>query len=194
MPLQKKRLGSHKRQLVDGYNFKKLNSTPGTRFPRAIREPSRRKPAGSPFDALFPPGVSFLTFQSTLFKIMVILHFFTFMDETLKIEEICDTPAEVLASRDTTCACFDAAWQTVGGKGADFLNQKNFLIKKTADKLNKFVCSLTLGYSQAILIALSMLCIIIIVNTVHGAFVHHFIVIMIIWIRVTRLFNYRIQL
>ncbi|WP_459735082.1 hypothetical protein [Peribacillus sp. N1] len=36
------------------------------------------------------------------------------------IEEICDTLAELLASRGTAAACFDAAWQTVGGKGADF--------------------------------------------------------------------------
>ncbi|MEF2093487.1 hypothetical protein V3595_02280 [Bacillus sp. CFBP9009] len=36
------------------------------------------------------------------------------------IEEICDTPAEKLASRDPTAACGEEAWQTVGGKGADF--------------------------------------------------------------------------
>ncbi|WP_347940375.1 hypothetical protein AAEY33_22370 [Peribacillus simplex] len=36
------------------------------------------------------------------------------------IEEICDTPAELLASRDTTGACAEEAWQAVGGKGADF--------------------------------------------------------------------------
>ncbi len=36
------------------------------------------------------------------------------------IEEICDTPAELLASRDTADACVEEAWQAVGGKGADF--------------------------------------------------------------------------
>ncbi|MBT2664984.1 hypothetical protein J7J00_05715 [Bacillus sp. ISL-4] len=36
------------------------------------------------------------------------------------LKKFADTPAELLASRDTTGACFDAAWQTVGGKGADF--------------------------------------------------------------------------
>jgi len=36
------------------------------------------------------------------------------------MEEICDTPAELLASRDTGGACAEEAWQTVGGKGADF--------------------------------------------------------------------------
>ncbi|UYY98077.1 hypothetical protein OJ967_22115 [Peribacillus frigoritolerans] len=46
------------------------------------------------------------------------------------IEEICDTPAELLASRDPTGACFDAAWQTVGGKGADLFNQLYFSNKK----------------------------------------------------------------
>jgi hypothetical protein len=46
------------------------------------------------------------------------------------LEEICETPAELLASRDPTGACFDAAWQTVGGKGADLFNQLNFLNKK----------------------------------------------------------------
>ncbi|WP_249599480.1 hypothetical protein [Peribacillus frigoritolerans] len=28
-----------------------------------------------------------------------------------------------MASRDPTDACFEEAWQTVGGKGADFCNQ-----------------------------------------------------------------------
>jgi len=52
------------------------------------------------------------------------------------MEEICETPAELLASRDTAAACFDAAWQTVGGKGADFWNHlERFLNKKTAVKL-----------------------------------------------------------
>ncbi|TDL85873.1 hypothetical protein E2R55_22980 [Vibrio vulnificus] len=36
------------------------------------------------------------------------------------MEEICDTPAEKLASRDPTDAYVEEAWQTVGGKGADF--------------------------------------------------------------------------
>ena len=36
------------------------------------------------------------------------------------IEEICDTPSELLSSRDTAAACGKEAWQTVGGKGADF--------------------------------------------------------------------------
>ncbi len=36
------------------------------------------------------------------------------------IEEICDTPAELMASRDTAAACGKEAWQTVGEKGADF--------------------------------------------------------------------------
>ena len=35
------------------------------------------------------------------------------------MEEICDTPAEKLASQDPTGACAEEAWQTVGGKGAD---------------------------------------------------------------------------
>ncbi|CAH0197992.1 hypothetical protein SRABI133_01849 [Peribacillus simplex] len=52
------------------------------------------------------------------------------------IEEICDTPAELLASRDTTGACFDAAWQTVGEKGADFRNQLNFSNKKLQANLS----------------------------------------------------------
>ena len=33
------------------------------------------------------------------------------------IEEIYDTPAEKLASRDPAAACGEEAWQTVGGKG-----------------------------------------------------------------------------
>ncbi|MBR8646215.1 hypothetical protein KEH51_27600 [[Brevibacterium] frigoritolerans] len=35
----------------------------------------------------------------------------------IRLKEICDTPAEKLASRG---ACAEEAWQTVGGKGADF--------------------------------------------------------------------------
>ncbi|TVX79582.1 hypothetical protein FQP34_15475 [Peribacillus simplex] len=40
--------------------------------------------------------------------------------KTQWIEEICDTPAELMASRDPAGACFDEAWRTVGGKKADF--------------------------------------------------------------------------
>ena len=47
------------------------------------------------------------------------------------MEEICDTPAEILASRDSTVARFDAAWQAVGGKGADFWNQRERFLEKT---------------------------------------------------------------
>ncbi|MEC0273834.1 hypothetical protein [Peribacillus frigoritolerans] len=39
------------------------------------------------------------------------------------MEGICDTPAEMLASRDPADACVKEAWQTVGGKGAGFWNQ-----------------------------------------------------------------------
>ncbi|MBT2617597.1 MULTISPECIES: hypothetical protein [unclassified Bacillus (in: firmicutes)] len=39
------------------------------------------------------------------------------------MEEICDTPAEKLASRDPAGARAEEAWQTVGGKGVDFWNQ-----------------------------------------------------------------------
>ncbi|MEF2096448.1 hypothetical protein V3595_17465 [Bacillus sp. CFBP9009] len=54
---------------------------------------------------------------------MVILHDYFIVLYELKtqwIEEISDTPAEKLASRDPTDACVEEAWQTVGGKGADF--------------------------------------------------------------------------
>ena len=46
------------------------------------------------------------------------------------MEEICDTPAEILASRDPTAAYGEEARQTVGGKGADFWNQLKFFLKK----------------------------------------------------------------
>ncbi|MED3910769.1 hypothetical protein P4597_16570 [Peribacillus simplex] len=49
---------------------------------------------------------------------LIILKFF--YCKSYWIEEICDTPAELLASRDPTGACAEEAWQTVGGKGADF--------------------------------------------------------------------------
>ncbi|WP_413008093.1 hypothetical protein [Peribacillus frigoritolerans] len=38
----------------------------------------------------------------------------------IRLKKVCDTPAEKLASRDPTGACAEVAWQTVGGKGADF--------------------------------------------------------------------------
>ncbi|MDQ0881845.1 hypothetical protein [Peribacillus sp. V2I11] len=43
---------------------------------------------------------------------------FTFLYEwTLHwIEEICDTPAELLAGQDATAVCGEEAWQPVGGK------------------------------------------------------------------------------
>ena len=46
------------------------------------------------------------------------------------MEEICDTPADKLASQDPTAACGEEAWQTVGGKGADFKNQLNTFQEK----------------------------------------------------------------
>ncbi|MDQ7860267.1 hypothetical protein RCO48_02025 [Peribacillus frigoritolerans] len=45
------------------------------------------------------------------------------------MEEISDTPAEMLASRSPTDACVEEAWQTVGGKGADFWNQLNRFLR-----------------------------------------------------------------
>ncbi|WP_413022985.1 hypothetical protein [Peribacillus frigoritolerans] len=38
----------------------------------------------------------------------------------IRLKRICGTPAEKLASRDPTGARAEEAWQTVGGKGADF--------------------------------------------------------------------------
>ncbi|WP_343929611.1 hypothetical protein [Peribacillus frigoritolerans] len=46
------------------------------------------------------------------------------------MEEICDTPAEILSSRDPTGAYAEEAWQAVGGKGADFWNQLERFLKK----------------------------------------------------------------
>ncbi|MBR8644191.1 hypothetical protein KEH51_04745 [[Brevibacterium] frigoritolerans] len=43
------------------------------------------------------------------------------MDLTYNI--LRNTPAEMLASLDPADACVKEAWQTVGGKGADFWNQ-----------------------------------------------------------------------
>jgi hypothetical protein len=63
------------------------------------------------------------------------------------IEEICDTPAELLASRDTADACVEEAWQAVGGKGADFWNQlKRLLNKKAVAKLSFYVFLLFYEY------------------------------------------------
>ncbi|MGG0412213.1 hypothetical protein [Peribacillus simplex] len=56
-------------------------------------------PVGSPLDTLFPQESR--TFRSNQ------LAFFS--EKTIGY----------LARRDHTDACFDAAWQTVGGKGAD---------------------------------------------------------------------------
>ena len=48
------------------------------------------------------------------------------------MEENCDTPAEKLSSRDPTGARAEESWQTVGGKGADFWNQLECFLEKTA--------------------------------------------------------------
>ena len=48
---------------------------------------------------------------------------------------MCDTPAELLASRATAAACFDVAWQTVGGKGADLKSTAAFLIRLQANSI-----------------------------------------------------------
>ncbi|MFS0601023.1 hypothetical protein [Peribacillus frigoritolerans] len=55
------------------------------------------------------------------------------------MEEICDTPAEFLASRDPTDACVEEAQQTVGGKGAISEIKGNFIKKRTAGKRVFFV-------------------------------------------------------
>jgi hypothetical protein len=47
------------------------------------------------------------------------------------MEEICDTPAEILAGRDPADACVEEPWQAVGGKGADFRNQLDLFLIKT---------------------------------------------------------------
>jgi hypothetical protein len=47
------------------------------------------------------------------------------------MEEISDTLAEKLASRDPTGTRFEAAWQAVVGKGADFWNQLERFLEKT---------------------------------------------------------------
>jgi hypothetical protein len=58
------------------------------------------------------------------------------------MEEICDTPAEILSSRDPTGACAEEAWKTVGGKGADFWNRlKRLLIKKTVQANSLYMFS-----------------------------------------------------
>ncbi|WP_249598734.1 hypothetical protein [Peribacillus frigoritolerans] len=52
------------------------------------------------------------------------------------MEEICDTPAEYLASQDPAAACGEEAWQTVGGKGADFFKSSwNVLFIKSCSGL-----------------------------------------------------------
>ncbi len=45
---------------------------------------------------------------------------------TVILNGICDTPAEILASRDPGDVYFDAAWQIVVGKGADLWNQLEY--------------------------------------------------------------------
>ncbi|GAA1378217.1 hypothetical protein [Peribacillus frigoritolerans] len=52
------------------------------------------------------------------------------LDVTSNILRICDTPAEMLASRDPADACVEEAWQTVGGKGAGIWNQLERNFKK----------------------------------------------------------------
>jgi hypothetical protein len=72
---------------------------------------------------LIPLMILVRGFFTTFFKQnLVIFHVFLlfYRMKTLWIVEICDTPAEKLASRDPTDACVEEAWQTVGGKGADF--------------------------------------------------------------------------
>ncbi|MGG0845396.1 hypothetical protein [Peribacillus simplex] len=51
---------------------------------------------------------------------MILKPLMVFYCNPYRIEEICDTPAEYLASQYPTDACGEETWQTVGGKGADF--------------------------------------------------------------------------
>ncbi|CAN7406844.1 hypothetical protein LJR015_003984 [Peribacillus frigoritolerans] len=83
-----------------------LISTPGTRFPRAVREPPRRLCAcGVSLGHVFPAGVSHLTFQSTLFynsdgtgiktfKLDLVINGFLLFYNPKWIEEISGTPAD----------------------------------------------------------------------------------------------------
>jgi hypothetical protein len=69
------------------------------------------------------------------------------------IEEICDTPAELLASRDPSGACAEEAWQTVGGKGADFLKGLCIMISTPGTRFPRavrprlFACGVSLGHA-----------------------------------------------
>jgi len=47
------------------------------------------------------------------------------------MEENCDTPAEILSSRDPAGAYAEEAWQAVGGKGANFWNRLECFLEKT---------------------------------------------------------------
>ncbi|MFS0668120.1 hypothetical protein AB1L12_09360 [Peribacillus frigoritolerans] len=50
---------------------------------------------------------------------MIIFHVFL-LPNLVGLKKFATLLPNLPASRDPTGACFDAAWQTIGGKGADF--------------------------------------------------------------------------
>ncbi|MCY8935806.1 hypothetical protein [Peribacillus frigoritolerans] len=146
-------------------------STPGTRFPRAVREASSAFACGVSLVHAFPAGVSYLTFQSagTFFlrdivgKLALLLQFvYSLAVQSIfrqKEFRIAPAPNQDFKSKLVYPSCFftvflkgwkkfarllpnnwlvktpqpftgEEAWQTVGGKGADFWNQLECNFKK----------------------------------------------------------------
>ncbi|PAW28210.1 hypothetical protein BKC07_14615 [Peribacillus simplex] len=80
---------------------------------------SRRKGSGFLESAgMFSRTNCRLISHRIMFETSLSFKFFTCNPHWMK--ENCDTPAEILSSRDPTGAYAEEAWQTVGGKGADF--------------------------------------------------------------------------
>ncbi|MEB2629651.1 hypothetical protein SOP94_14445 [Peribacillus frigoritolerans] len=117
-----------------------LISTPGTRFPRAVREPPRRLgPVGSPLDSLFPQESR--TFRSNQLRlknsdkkikgvrnVLILNHDF----KTRLHYSLCFFTVILIGWKKfatllpnywlakTPQPLGEEAWQAVGGKGADF--------------------------------------------------------------------------
>ncbi|USK75886.1 hypothetical protein [Peribacillus frigoritolerans] len=78
--------------------------------------------------------------ESRFLKINLIIFHVFLLPNLVGLKKFAMLLPNLPASRDPTDACFDAAWQTTGGKGADFCNHLNFSNKKTAGKLIHRVC------------------------------------------------------
>ncbi|MGG0409891.1 hypothetical protein [Peribacillus simplex] len=111
-----------------------MSSASGTRFPQVVR-PGALSACVVSLGCAFPAGVSHLPFNwlvfleklycrmvlsRTCFRLVYPLWILLFYEALIILKKFATLPAELLASQAPARCLGEEAWQTVGGKGADF--------------------------------------------------------------------------